>query len=153
MSIWDDRMKNDYRALQKLCVFYEPEKIKILEKQGEPPNFYRLQISNCKGIEAVVDGSVQYRTEHILIIRNFPVDYPAPGSLPDFEMETLIFNPHVLLGRVISFFCFDIVHLDTLVKQVLDLIKYKKDDWGRGSPCNHAARKWAETNKYLFPLE
>jgi ubiquitin-protein ligase len=37
-------MENDYLALQKLCVFHDREKIKILETQGQPPQFYRLQI-------------------------------------------------------------------------------------------------------------
>ena len=156
MSIRDDRMKNDYRALQKLCVFYEPEKIKILEKQGEPPNFYRLLISDCKGIEAVVDGLVQYRTEHILIIRNFPVDYPDSGSLPTFQMETPIFHPNVYdnglidLGSNFSEWKNISLPLDALVQNVISMIEYENLRFG--CPANINTRDWANRNKHLFPL-
>lgn len=59
MSIREARMEKDYGFLQKLCVFHAPEKITILETQVQPPRFYRLRISNCKGIEAVVNDSVR----------------------------------------------------------------------------------------------
>lgn len=71
MSIRNKRLENDYRALQKLCAFHEPEKIRLLGTQGTPPDFYRIEISNCKGIEAVSDDIVRYRTEHILTISHY----------------------------------------------------------------------------------
>jgi hypothetical protein len=43
MSIRNKRLENDYRALQKVCAFHEPEKIIILETQGTPLIFIALK--------------------------------------------------------------------------------------------------------------
>jgi ubiquitin-protein ligase len=154
MAIRDERLANDYRALQKLCAFNEPVKIKILEKSGIPPDYYRLQLSNCKGIESVIGESPKYRTEHIIVISNFPLEYPDPGELPTVKMETPIFHPNVFPdGR----FCFKGNEfgkfnepLDALVKRVVSMIQYENLRFG--SPANSTANNWANRNRNLFPL-
>ncbi|TAG90177.1 MAG: hypothetical protein EAZ09_23150 [Oscillatoriales cyanobacterium] len=154
MSIRDVRMEKDYLALQKLCVFHEREKIKILETQGQPPQFYRLQISNCQGIEAVINGSVKYRTEHILTIRDFPLNYPEPGCLPSLQMETPMFHPNVYHNGLIDLGVSELREinhsLDYLVTIVIIMIQYKNLNFG--CPANLAAKDWANKNKNLFPL-
>lgn len=154
MSIRDERLTNDYRALQKLCAFNEPVRIKILEKRGQPPDFYRIQLSNCKGVESVIGNTPKYRTEHIIVISNFPLEYPDPGKLPDVRMETPNFHPNIFSdGR----FCFAGSELrtlnqplDVLVKRVISMIQYENLRFG--APANTNARDWANGNKHLFPL-
>lgn len=154
MSIRDVRMENDYLALQKLCIFHEQETIKILETQGQPPQFYRLQIYNCQGIEAVINGSVKYRTEHILTIRDFPLSYPEPSCLPSLQMETPIFHPNVYHNGLIDLGASKLREinqsLDCLVTIVIIMIQYKNLNFG--CPANLAAKDWANNNKNLFPL-
>ncbi|MEG4634218.1 ubiquitin-conjugating enzyme E2 [Microcoleus sp. AR_TQ3_B6] len=154
MAIREDRLANDYRGLQKLCAFNEPVKVKILEQRGTPPEYYRIQLSNCKGIEIVVGEAPKYRTEHIIVISNFPADYPDPGQLPDVRAETPLYHPNVFNH---GGFCFKgsefttLSHpLDALVKRVISMIQYQIDRFG--VPANTAATNWANRNKHLFPL-
>lgn len=153
MSIRNKRLENDYRALQKLCAFHEPEKISLLETQGTPPDFYRIEISNCKGIQAVSDYVIKYRTEHILTISDFPSNYPYPGYLPTLKMETPIFHPHIYYNGSIDLYldCRQFTQpLDTLVRIVISMIQYKNLKFGL--PANIQARDWVNKNKHLFPL-
>lgn len=153
MSIRNKRLENDYRALQKVCAFHEPEKIIILETQGTPPDFYRIEISNYKGIQAVSDYVVQYRTEHILSISDFPSNYPDPGYLPTLKMETPIFHPHIYYNGSIDLYlyCRQFTQsLDTLVRIVISMIQYENLNFGLSA--NIQARDWANRNKQLFPL-
>jgi hypothetical protein len=153
MSIRNKRRENDYRALQKLCAFHEHEKIRLLETQGTPPDFYRLEISNCKGIQAVSDYVIRYRTEHILTISDFPSNYPDPGHLPTLKMETPIFHPHIYYNGSIALYldCRQFTQpLDTLVRIVISMIQYKTLKFGL--PANIQARDWVNKNKHLFPL-
>lgn len=157
MSIRDKRLENDYSALQRLCIFHEPEQVKILETRGEPPEFYRLQISNCKGIEAVVNDRVLYRDQHMITI-SFPANYPDPGSLPCFQMKTPIFHPHIYYNGLIDFWVSirqgqtngATPRLDNLVKIVIGMIQY--ENWNFKVPANLTARDWANKNKHLFPV-
>lgn len=159
MSIRDERLTNDYRALQKLSAFNEPVKIKILEKRGQPPDFYRIQLSNCKGVESVIGNTPKYRTEHIIVISNFPLEYPDPGKLPDARVENPLYHPNIHDGtyRPIGFFCFQGKDaksvnqpLDALVTRIISMIQYKNLQFG--GPANKLARDWANANKHLFPL-
>ncbi len=153
MSIRDERLSNDYRALQKLCTFNEPVKIQMLEG-SRPPEYYRLQISNCKSVESVSNGTPKYRTNHILEISSFPIDYPDPGKLPSVKLITPIFHPNVFSH---GGFCFkgseleSMSHpLDALVKRVIGMLQYEILRFG--VPANSEARDWANRNKHLFPL-
>ena len=160
MAIREDRLANDYRGLQKLCAFNEPVKVKILEQRGTPLDYYRIQLSNCKGVESVAGETPKYRTEHIIVISNFPADYPDPGTLPDVRAETPLYHPNVYpegMWKPIGTFCFQgaevttISHpLDALVKRVISMIQYQMDRFG--APANGSARDWANRNKHLFPL-
>lgn len=153
MSILNERLENDYGGLQKLCAFHEPEKIIILETQGTPPDFYRIEISNCKGIQAVSDYVVQYRTEHILSISDFPSNYPDPGCLPTLKMETPIFHPHIYYNGSIDLYlyCRQFTQpLDNLVRIVISMVQYENLNFGLAA--NIQARDWANKNKHLFPL-
>jgi ubiquitin-protein ligase len=153
MSIRNKRLENDYGALQKLCAFHAPEKIRLLETQGHPPDFYRIEISNCQGIEAVSDYVVRYRTDHILTISEFPSNYPDSGHLPTLKMETPIFHPNIYYSGSIDLYL-DSVHstqpLDTLVRIVISMIQYENLKFGL--PANIQARDWINKNKHLFPL-
>lgn len=154
MSIRDDRLANDYRGLQKLCAFSEPVKIKILEQRGTPPEYYKLQLSNCKGVESVAGDTPKYRTEHIIIISNFPSAYPDPGQLPNVKMETPLYHPNVFSHGGFCFRGSDLMTLiqplDALVKRVISMIQYENVRFG--APANSDAAKWANSNKHLFPL-
>ncbi|MEG4634219.1 ubiquitin-conjugating enzyme E2 [Microcoleus sp. AR_TQ3_B6] len=154
MSIRDDRLANDYHALQKLCAFNEPVKVKILEQRGTPPEYYRIQLSNCKGIEIVVGEAPKYRTEHIIVISNFPADYPDPGQLPTVQIESQIFHPNVYHNGLMDFGGSGLENisqpLDALVKRVILMIQYENLRFGL--PSNVNARDWANKNKHLFPL-
>lgn len=153
MSTRDKRLSNDYRALLKICAFNEPVKIKILEGSC-PPESYRLQLSNCKGVESLRNGVPQYRTEHTLEIASFPLDYPDPGKLPVVRLLTPAFHPNVFSdGR----FCFkgseleSMSHpLDALVKRVIGMIQYENLRFG--VPANSEARDWANRHTKLFPF-
>lgn len=155
MSIREDRLTNDYKALRSLCLFSQPVKIKILEARGNPPDYYRIQISNCKGIESVSGDTPKYRTEHILLIGNFPEAYPDPGQLPDIRAETPLFHPNVYpegYWKPRGTFCFqgrDIntvnQPLDSLVNRVIDMIQYLNREYG--APANKVARDWAHKNE------
>ncbi|AFZ15616.1 hypothetical protein Cri9333_4850 (plasmid) [Crinalium epipsammum PCC 9333] len=154
MAIRDQRLANDYRGLQKLCAFNEPVKVKILEQRGTPPEYYRIQLSNCKGIESVAGETPKYRTEHIIIISNFPANYPDPGQLPDVKVETPLYHPNVFSH---GGFCFKGSELttisqplDVLVKRVISMIQYENLRFG--APANGNARDWANRNNHLFPL-
>lgn len=152
MPIRNDRLENDYRALQKLCAFSKPETINLLETRGEPPEFYRIQISNCKGIEKVINDSPKYRMEHILVISDFPENYPNPGCSPSLKMETPLYHPDVYQNGIISLpGQRDIFpRLDDLVKKVISMIQYENLRFGH--PANREAAQWANRNKHLFPL-
>lgn len=160
MAIRDARLANDYRALQKLCAFNEPVKIKILEKRGDPSEYYKLRLSNCKGVESVNSNTPRYRTEHILIISDFPQDYPDPGNLPTIRVESLLYHPNIYpegAWKAPGTFCFEGSELsmineplDTLVKRVISMIQYENMRFG--TPANSSARDWANSNKHLFPL-
>lgn len=154
MAIREDRLANDYRGLQKLCAFNEPVKVKILEQRGTPPEYYRIQLSNCKGVESVAGETPKYRTEHIIVISNFPADYPDPGKLPDVKAETPLYHPNVFSH---GGFCFKGSELttisqplDALVKRIISMIQYQIDRFG--VPANKSAADWANKNKRLFPL-
>jgi ubiquitin-protein ligase len=155
MSIRDERLSNDYRALQRLCAFSEPVKIQMLEG-SRPLEYYQLEISNCKGVESVSDDGVPtYRTSHILEISEFPLDYPDPGQLPIVRLITPIFHPNVFPNS--QEFCFKgaelhiLIHsLDALVERVIDMIQYKNRRFG--SPANFEACVWAKTHEHLLPL-
>lgn len=69
-SIRDKRLENDYFAWEKLCSVQETEKVEIFEKSGEPPEFYPLQLFNCKGIEAGVNERIFYWDEYL-----FPISF------------------------------------------------------------------------------
>ncbi|GET41494.1 hypothetical protein [Microseira wollei] len=159
MSERTDTLANDYEELQALSVFHVPEKIRILETDGRrPPEFYRLQISNCIGVESVgADGKPKYRQDHILIIRNFPANYPDRGALPDVIMQTPIFHPNVFdapsnKGQ----FCFakgsmtQNQLLKPLIERIIGMIQYQNQEYG--NPANRDAERWAIQNKHLFPL-
>lgn len=156
MSERTDTLTNDYEELQALSVFHLPEKIKILETDGRrPPEFYRLQISNCIGVESVgADRKPKYRENHILIIRNFPADYPDRRMLPDVIMETPIFHPNVYPDT--KEFCFakgemrEIQLLTPLIERIIGMIQYQNQEYG--TPANSYAKGWALENKHLFPL-
>jgi ubiquitin-protein ligase len=160
MAIRDNRLANDYRALQKLCAFNEPVKIKILEQRGNPPDYYRIQLSNCNGVESVNGNTPKYRTEHIILISNFPESYPDPGQLPDVIAATPLFHPNVYpkdCWKPLGTFCFqgsDLTTvsqpLDALVKRVISMIQYQNLRFG--APANGTARDWANSNQHLFPL-
>ena len=146
-------LENEYRSFQKLCTFHEPQKIRLLEKQGQPPDFDRLEISNCKGIEAVSDDVVRYRTEHILTISHFPSNYLVPGVLPILKIEPPIFHPNIYYNGSIDLYlyCRQFTQsLDTLVRIVISMIQYKNLNFGLSA--NIQARDWANRNKQLFPL-
>lgn len=154
MGVREDRLENDYRGLQRLCIQSDAVKIKILNKSGNPPESYRIQLSNCKGIECLQGNTPKYRTEHILIIGNFPQAYPDPGQLPIVKLETPIFHPNVFPD---GSFCFRGSELekisqplDALVRRVITMIQYENLRFGR--PANGAANNWANQNKHLFPL-
>lgn len=66
-----------------------------METRGEPPEFYRLQIFNCKGIEPVVNERVLYRDEHLITSSSFPANSPEIGYLPLFRMESPIFHDNI----------------------------------------------------------
>jgi ubiquitin-protein ligase len=153
MSIRDERLSNDYSALQRLCAFSEPVKIQMLEG-SRPPEYYRLQISNCKSVESVSNGVPKYRTSHILEIGQFPLDYPDPGKLPTVKIITPIFHPNVFSN---GDFCFkgseleSMSHpLDALVKRVIGMLQYENLRFG--VPANSQARDWANGNRHLFPF-
>ena len=159
MSIRDERLSNDYRALQKLCAFHEPVKIQMMEG-SRPPEYYRLQLSNCKGVESVSNEVPKYRTNHILEISSFPKEYPDPGQIPDLKFLTPIYHPNVypkgsrkpvgtvcLEGREIK----TMVHtLESLVERVIGMIQYENRQYG--APANSEARDWANRNTHLFPF-
>ncbi|NER49198.1 MAG: hypothetical protein F6J92_21385 [Symploca sp. SIO1A3] len=154
MSIRDERLSNDYRALQKLCAFNEPVKIQMVEG-SRPPEYYRLHISNCKSVESVSNGMPKYRTNHILEISSFPIDYPDPGKLPSVKLITPIFHPNVYSSD--GSFCFQgselksMSHpLDALVKRVIGMLQYENLRFG--FPANREAENWANQNKHLFPF-
>lgn len=155
MLIRDQRLTNDYRALQKLCAFNEPVKIKILEQRGNPPDYYRIQLSKCKGIESLVGNTPKYRNEHILTVSNFPASYPDPGELPIVKLETPIFHPNVYPDRKFCFRGSDLETvsqpLDALVKRVVSMIQYENLRFG--APANSTAKDWANRNRHLFPLD
>ncbi|GAB1545292.1 hypothetical protein NUACC21_79680 [Scytonema sp. NUACC21] len=160
MSIREERLTNDYQALQTLCVFNEPVKIKILEKRGQPPDFYRIRFSYCKGVESVIGDTPNYRMEHIIIISDFPSEYPDPGKLPNVRMETPLFHPNIYPEgsfKPAGTFCFQGKDIDTLnqpldalVKRIISMIQYENLRFG--SPANGNAREWANRNQNLFPL-
>lgn len=154
MAIRDNRLANDYRALQKLCAFNEPVKIEIQEQRGNPPDYYRIKLSNCNGIESVNGSTPKYRTEHIILIGNFPESYPDPGQLPIVKLETPIFHPNVFSDGKFCFKGSDLTTvsqpLDALVKRVISMIQYQNLRFG--VPANGTARDWANSNQHLFPL-
>lgn len=155
MNIREQRLANDYRALQRLCAFNEPVKVKIVEKRGHPPDYYLLQLSNCKGVESVSGSDTpKYRTEHTIEIRDFPLQYGEPGELPTVIIKPYIFHPNVYLSGKI---CFDgddknalIQPLDFIVERVISVIQYENLRFG--NETNENARTWANRNKHLFPL-
>lgn len=153
MSIRDERLSNDYRALQKLCAFNEPVKIQMLEGSC-PPEYYRLQISNCKSVESVSNGTPKYRTHHILEISSFPSKYPDPGELPGVKLITPIFHPNVFPSGC---FCLNgselesMSHpLDALIKRIIGMLQYENLRFGK--PANPQAGDWANGNRHLFPF-
>lgn len=152
MSIREDRLANDYKALRSLCLFSQAVKIKILEARGNPPESYRIQISNCKGIESVSGDTPKYRTEHILLIGNFPAAYPDPGQLPAVKLETPIFHPNVFSNGNFCFRGSDLntvnEPLDSLVKRIISMIQYKNRRYG--VPANGTAKTWAESHQNLL---
>ncbi|MCL2925382.1 MAG: ubiquitin-conjugating enzyme E2 [Trichodesmium sp. MAG_R04] len=161
MTVRDWRLANDYKGLKELCLFSEPVKVKILETKGNPPESYKLKLSNCKGIESVSGEKPKYRTEHILTISNFPSDYPEPGKLPTVRLETSMYHPNVYDGKrglkPVGTFCFEGKNLksinqplDALVKRIIGMIQYENLQFGY--PANGPARAWANKNKHLFPL-
>jgi len=154
MSTRDDRLSNDYRELQKLCAFNEPVKIQMLEG-SHAPEYYRLQLSNCKSVESVSNGTPRYRTNHILEISSFPLDYPDPGKIPDVKLITPIYHPNVFPNN--GLFCLKgselerMSHpLDALVKRVIGMLQYENLRFGK--PANRQARDWANINSHLFPF-
>lgn len=154
MGVRENRLENDYRALQRLCMQSEPVKIKIVNKSGNPPEYYCIQLSNCKGVESVSGNTPNYRTEHILLIGNFPEAYPDPGQLPVVKLETPIFHPNVFPDGKFCLRGSEIERisqpLDALVKRVITMIQYENLRFG--VPANSTARDWANRNKQLFPL-
>ncbi|NMG60030.1 hypothetical protein E1H12_16270 [Geitlerinema sp. P-1104] len=152
MSIREDRLANDYKALRSLCVFSQSVKVKILEARGNPPEHYRIQISNCKGIESVNGNMPRYRTDHILLIGDFPERYPDPGELPVAKLETPIFHPNVYSNGKFCFQGKDLntvnEPLDSLVKRIISMIQYKNRRYG--VPANSTAKSWAESHQNLL---
>lgn len=152
MSIREDRLANDYKALRNLCLFSQPVKIKILEARGNPPEYYCIQVSNCKGIESVSGNTPKYRTDHILLISNFPAAYPDPGQLPVAKLETPIFHPNVYSDGTFCFQGKDLntvnEPLDSLVKRIISMIQYRNRSYG--VPANRTAKDWAESHQNLL---
>jgi ubiquitin-protein ligase len=155
MTVRDQRLSNDYQALKKLCAFNEPVRIQILP-QSNPPEYYRLKLSNCKGIESVSGDTPKYRTEHIIVISDFPANYPDPGNLPNVIIETSIYHPNVYSSGKICFEGYDKTKinqpLDFLVKRIISMIQYDHNLSIIGNPANRDARNWAHRNQHLFPL-
>ena len=159
MSDRTDTLATDYEELQALSTFHVPEKIRILETDGrQPPEFYRLQISNCIGVESVgADDTPKYRQDHILTIHNFPRNYPGIGELPDVIMQTPIFHPNVFdVQSIKGKFCLgnrsmrENQLLKPLIVRIIGMIQYQNQEYG--DPANHDAHSWALKYKHLFPL-
>jgi hypothetical protein len=155
MSERDVTLANDYEELKTLSAFHVPEQIRILETDGRRyPEFYRLQISNCIGVESVgADDRPKYRKEHTLVISNFPPNYPDIGALPKVVIQTPIFHPNVFASGE---FCFakesmsENQLLKPLIERIIGMIQYQNQEYG--IPANQHACEWAKRNKHLFPL-
>ncbi len=156
-KIRQNRLISDYKNLQALiasCYFKQSFIINIINVQGNPPEKYRIKISNCQGIESLKHNKPKYRTEHIITISDFPQDYPDPGQIPTVKAETPLFHPNVYSdGR----FCFRGSDrnrlnqpLDTLIKRIVSMIQYENLRFG--VPANSQAKTWANSNRHLFPL-
>ena len=156
-KIRQTRLQNDYQSVRTLaasCCFKDSYKLKILQAQGNPPENYRLEITNCRGIKAVINNKPQYSDRHVIKISNFPQDYPDPGQLPIVRAETTLFHPNVYSdGR----FCFAGAEinkvnqpLDALIRRIVSMIQYENLRFG--VPANSQAKNWADRYLSLFPL-
>jgi hypothetical protein len=154
MSVRSERLESDFNALSNLCWMSEVVKVQILEATGNPAEFYRIKLSNCKGVESIFGNTPKYRIEHIFTIGDFPRNYPDPGAIPAAKMETPLFHPNVYSH---GGFCFNGSDrtsidepLDIFVKRIINMIQYGNLRFG--SPANSSAMSWANANKHLFPL-
>jgi ubiquitin-protein ligase len=159
LSIRDEALINDYQML--LSLQFTDKRIKLLEKSGNPPETYRIQL-NCKAIEYVDHNeSPIYRYRHVIRISNFPEEYPTtPGKIPTAYVEPIddkyIYHPNIQQSN--GYICLDGGENDSetlasLVLRIIDMIQYRNMNFGSpygGKDGQYVT--WVRNNINLFPL-
>jgi len=150
----DEALANAYKKL--LVRQFADKRIKILDKSGDPPDLYRIQL-NCKAIESVESldsGERIYRYSHIIRISSFPDNYP--DDVPTVSVESMndkyIYHPNI--SQTSGSICLnggenDSETLESLVIRIIDMIQFRNMNFG--IPFDSAIEDWVR-NYIKSPL-
>ncbi len=150
MSVREKRLKNDFDALAKL-VDNSGGTLEIISKIGNPPYQYVIEY-RCRGIERLQGNDPVFRNTHqveIILGNNYPKEKP------DAEFQTPIFHPNVWThqGICLGYEWTMGETLPELVLRVGKIIQYADDITNLNSPANSAAKTWAASNMWRFPVD
>lgn len=146
------RLQADYASLRELA---ERSSIITIETaEGNPPERYVIQI-HCKGVERIDrSGKPTYAHSHRLEIQ---LHNHYPSRKPLLMMLSKMFHPNisnrgtVCIGSEGDHGYAPSMKLADLVLRIIEMVRY--ENIGFTSPFNLEAKRWAQKNMHLFPLD
>lgn len=150
MGIREKRLENDFKELTAL-VNNSGGKLAIISIQGQPPHQYVIEY-RCRGIEKLQGLEPIFRNNHRVEI-NIGSNYPR--EKPDAKFLTSIFHPNVYTNLKVCLGSYWTMAetLSELVLRIGKIIQYSNDVLNVQSAANSDAKRWAENNMRLFPVD
>lgn len=146
------RLQADYASLQELAA--RSSIITIETAEGNPPERYVIQL-HCKGVHSIDrSGRPTYTDSHRLEIQ---LHDSYPSRKPLLMMLSKMFHPNistrgtVCIGSEGDHGYAPSMKLADLVLRIIEMVRY--ENIGFTSPFNLEAKRWAQKNMHLFPLD
>ncbi|NJN74938.1 MAG: ubiquitin-conjugating enzyme E2 [Synechococcaceae cyanobacterium RL_1_2] len=152
MSVWQKRLGHDYQSLRQLLRQY-PQTLTLIHSHDSPPHYYVLEF-HCRGIEKLADDGLTpiFRDRHKLTIS---LSETYPRTKPYVKFTEPLFHPNVFTNGYVCLGDYWNMgeSLAQLVIRLSKIIQYDPEVLGLVSPAHAEAKKWAEQNLDLFPLD
>jgi len=141
------RLQADAEQVDKVFVDHRP--IRILSREGNPPERYEIEY-NVKGLQRSDQGDRPVVCKQHIVEIQLTREYPRQS--PKCKMLTSVFHPNIDP----SYICIGDhwtagERLVDLVIRIGEMLSYQ--DFNVKSPLDGAAAMWADNNRDLFPID
>jgi len=150
MSVRQKRLQNEFQSVSEL-VNQSGGSLTIVSTEGNPPYEYVIEY-RCRGIEYLDGNEPVFRTTHQVSIH---LGSNYPNEVPDVNFITPIFHPNIWRSLEVCLGSYWTMAetIPELIIRIGKLIQYSKDVLNLNSPANSDAKRWAENNMSLFPVD